>query len=201
MDLSINIRTFLGQKEETYHTDELLIAGVLAGEQLASKVLYERFAPKMLSICKRYTAKIEDAKDLMHDGFIKVFTKIHTFKGQAKLETWITRVMINNAINAIKKQILVEWNDDTMGHDPDFDLDYEALHRKDHEYDAVLRLIHKLPVGYRTILNLYAVEQYSHKEISELLSISEGTSKSQLNRARAALKKLLRKEGWDETSA
>lgn len=201
MDLSINIRSFLGTKQDSFDTDELLVAGVLSGDQRASKVLYERFAPKMLSICKRYTAKIEDAKDLMHDGFIKVFTKIHTFKGNAKLETWITRVMINNAINAIKKQIMVEWNDDTMGNEPDFDLDYDALHRKDHEYDAVLRLIHKLPMGYRTILNLYAVEEYSHKEISDLLSISEGTSKSQLNRARAALKKLLRKEGWDETSA
>ena len=201
MDLSINIKSFLGQKEETYDSDESIIEGVLAGDQRASKVLYERFAPKMFSICKRYTAKIEDAKDLMHDGFIQVFTKIHTFKGNSKLETWITRVMINNAINAIKKQIMVEWNDDTMGNEPDFDLDYESLHRKDHEYDAVLRLIHQLPMGYRTILNLYAVEQFSHKEISEMLNISEGTSKSQLNRARAALKKLLRKEGWDETSA
>ena len=198
MNFTINIKQAFGTSNPSYLTDDDLVQGCIRGEDRATKMLYERFAPKMLSICKRYTARSEDAKDLMHDGFIKVFTKIDTFRGTAKLETWITRIMINNAINAIKKQVMVEWDDRYSEQTSDVSIDFEELYQKDIHYDAVLSLMKQLPLGYRTILNLYSVEEFSHKEIAEMLQISEGTSKSQLNRARTALKKLLRKEGWDE---
>lgn len=175
--------------------EEQWVIGCKNGDSRYQRMVYEKYAPKMLSVCRRYTNNLEDARDLMHDGFIKVFLKINSFEFRSKLETWITRIMINNAINAIKKQVMVELEEHHIGgewQDPDKEAHYKE---QDSVFDKVLAIIQTLPVGYRTILNLYAVEKYSHKEIADMLGISEGTSKSQLNRARAALKSVMGKEG------
>ncbi|MCB0733999.1 MAG: RNA polymerase sigma factor [Flavobacteriales bacterium] len=156
------------------------------------------YATKMLGVCSRYCPNMEDARDALHEGFIKVFRLIEKFKGNSALETWVTRIMINTSIDHFKKSIKYIHYESSE--------DVHALSNEDQAYyiesddsqqvtsKQLLEVINKLPDGYRLVFNLYAVENYTHKEIAQELGISEGTSKSQLARARVHLKKLLKEE-------
>lgn len=171
-----------------------LIAGCRQEDAQCQRFVYEQFSPKMFVLCQRYVKNREDAKDVLHEGFIKVFTKIKNFRGDSKLETWITRIMINTALNAIKKELKTDLkNLEEIAEIPS-QTDAELI-EKDQlaalKLKNTIAMIQELPIGYRTILNLYAIENYSHQEIAEKLNISIGTSKSQLNRARKALKNKL----------
>lgn len=174
-----------------------LVKGCANNDPNAQKILFEAYARKMLGVCARYCPNIEDAKDAMHDGFIKVFKQLERFKGDSKLETWITRIMINTAIDQFKKSIRYkgfENNEDiyALSHE-----DYSEeimVEDRNSNLQKLVELVQNLPDGYRIIFNLYAIEGYKHHEIAEELGISVGTSKSQLARARKLLQKLVRQE-------
>lgn len=149
----------------------------------------------MYGVCLRYCSSREDAEDLLHDGFVKVFEKIDSFKGQSALETWMTRVFVNEAISRIRKSksrgawFSLDEDADIADHQDEEDEPQTAW-----DADTVMQAVAALPEKYRIIINLYAIEQRTHKEISELLGIAEGASKSQLSQARAMLREALHKK-------
>lgn len=178
------------------NSEKELVQACAAGQKLAQKRVYELFSGRMLNICRRYAKDNEHARDLMHDGFIKVFLNISRFKGKSSLQTWITRIMINNSISAIRKEvrrgIKVNLEDVQLAETETeaFELsNAEKLTAKD-----VFEKVNELPLGYRTVFSLYVLDGFSHREIAEELDISEGTSKSQLAKAKRLLAKKLRGE-------
>lgn len=165
--------------------DSLLVKGCLADRRDSQKALYERFSETMLGICYRYTKSMDDAEDVMQEGFIKVFKNIHQYKGEGELGGWIRRIMVNTALNFLKQnkryQGDLSFTDDTM-HPVSDDNPEVQMNTKD-----LAMLIRQLPTGYQTIFNLHAVEGFTHVEISKMLGINEGTSRSQYARARSLL--------------
>lgn len=157
----------------------------------AQQELYERFARKMLGVCYYYTGSTDDAKDLLHDGFIKVFSKIGQYKDEGSLEGWIRRVMVNNALNFLDKK---KSKNDQFIHSSEWQNEYtipqdeEKMSEMDFTQEEILSVINKLPDEYRIIFNLSCLENYSHREIAELLNIKEDTSRSKLRRARNILR-------------
>lgn len=165
--------------------------GCKVQENKAQAQLYNYFSKKMFVLCLRYAHTTLEAEDILQNGFIKVFTKHHLFDGKGSLEGWIKRIMVNTAIESYRNnkekfsESIEEHHIESI--QSDFVTDQTA-------YKDLLRLIQALPLGYRTVFNLYAVEGYSHKEIADLLGITEGSSKSQLSRARQVLQQKLIKE-------
>lgn len=152
----------------------------------AQRMLYDRYSPIMMGLCRRYVRGELEAEDVMIKGFMKVFTKIEMFQEKGSFEGWMKRIMINESLTYIRqnKAMYLETDIEVAEREPDYDKISTELEAKD-----LLKLVNELPSGYRTIFNLYAIEGYSHKEIAELLSINENTSKSQLSRARMQLQK------------
>jgi RNA polymerase sigma-70 factor (ECF subfamily) len=171
-------------------TLEALIKGCEAGDSRAQRVLYERFSGRMLSICMRYMGRRDKAEDIMINAFMKIFDKIGSYKAEGSFEGWMRRVVVNDCLSEIRKErnMYLEVSVEEVSEEPDFDLLDGYLEAED-----LLRMVEELPVGYRTVFNLYAIEGYSHKEIGEQLGISENTSKSQLSRARTLLQKCLKR--------
>lgn len=175
-------------------SEEELVSACQSGDRRAQRRVYELFSGRMLNICRRYAQRQGQAQDLMHDGFIKVFLNIQKFRGQAALSTWITRIMINHCISAIRKEvkqgIRVSIDDVRLSQAsvPEFELVEKSKVSAQQVFDAIT----ELPLGYRTVLSMYLLDDYSHKEIAEELDISVGTSKSQLAKAKKFLVKLLR---------
>lgn len=149
--------------------------------------LYKRFSGKMYAVCLRYAGNAEDAQDLLQEGFIKVYRNLHRFRAEGSFEGWIRRVFVNSSIEHFRKKSLQLSKVSGKEEDTIEDADTTALDNLA-ERD-IISLIQRLSPGYRTVFNLYVVEGYSHKEIADLLGISEGTSKSQLARARSILQK------------
>lgn len=171
-------------------TEKQLIKRCQQGDGKALKYLYERYSDKMLGVCYRYVNDRDTARDLLHDGFVTVFTKVSEFRGEGSFEGWMRRVFVNTTLGYLRKNANLH---DPRQVDDMYDLrgdEVSVLERMSAE--DLLGAIGQLPEGYRTVLNLYAVEGYSHKEIAELLNISEGTSRSQYARAKACLQKNLR---------
>ena len=161
----------------------------------AQKALYEHFKGKMFGVCLRYARNRQDAEDYLHDGFIQIFRDIHQFQGKGSLEGWIRRVIVHTTLKLIRKQrnidLFPENNVFDYGYSPDEDYNFF----QDESVTALaLQLLQSMPTGFRTVLNLYIMEGFSHAEIASMLQISEGTSKSQLNRAKAHLRQLLEKK-------
>lgn len=173
-------------QKSTKETD--LIKACRKQNSKAQRVLYDKYASLMLGLCRRYIKDELEAEDVMIKGFMKIFTKIDLFEGKGSFEGWMKRIMINEALGYIRKNkaMYLEMDIEAAEREPDFDKISSELEAKD-----LLKMINELPSGYRTIFNLYAIEGYSHKEISELLGINENTSKSQLSRARMHLQKKL----------
>jgi RNA polymerase sigma-70 factor (ECF subfamily) len=183
-----------------FTTETQLIAALKRGESRAHKLVYERFSGKMLAVCTRYCTNRDDAEEVMLDGFMRVFEKINQFREDGSFEGWIRRIMVTESLMFLRKNKQLRQEvalDDTLI-EPDYDWADATLNEND-----LLRLIGQLPEGYRSIFNLYAIEGYSHAEIAELLGISEGTSKSQLSRARtllqSSLKKLEQQQQYERT--
>lgn len=155
----------------------------------AQAALYNRLAPKLLGLCVRYLQDRSEAEDAMQDAFVKIFTSLSSYKGHGSFEGWAKRIAVNTALTALKKKKRMEF-------DRNLQLVEEIeMHEDDSQplsMEFILKCLHQLPVGYRTIINLYLVEEFSHAEIAEKLSISESTSRSQFARARQALMKLLK---------
>lgn len=174
-------------------TDEQeIINGCKKGESWAQKLVYEQHASTMLSVCIRYTGDYEIARDLLQEGFIKVFTKIDSYTGMGAFAGWLRRIFITTALEFLRKNDALKLSSDIT------ELDYrleESSHNVVDEItaDELLNCVAKLSEGYRTVFNLYAIEGYSHAEIAEMLGISENTSRSQFMRARNILQKNVEK--------
>jgi RNA polymerase sigma-70 factor (ECF subfamily) len=164
-----------------------LIAGCIAGDRKMQEELYNRFASKMYAVCLRYANNSDDAQDLLQEGFIKVYKNLHRFRAEGSFEGWVRRVFINSSIEHYRKKqaklTTVSDKEENTIEDSDISA-LDSLAERD-----IINLIQDLSPGYRTVFNLYVIEGYSHKEIGELLNISEGTSKSQLARAKSILQK------------
>lgn len=158
----------------------------------AQRMLYERLSPKMLGVCRRYIGDTLEAEGVLVNGFLKVFNKINQFSGSGNFEGWVRRIMVNESLLYLRKNksMYLEVDIDEAHTEPDYGRAAYLFEERE-----LIEMIDKLPMGYRTVFNLYALEGFSHKEISEQLGINENTSKSQLSRARALLKnEVLRRE-------
>ena len=172
-----------------WHSDSDLLEGCIRGDRKMQHELYDRFAPKMYGVCLRYAANVEEAEDILQEGFIRVFKKIASFRREGSFEGWIRRIFVNTAIEHYRKKIylqpITEHEETTV--EGGYLSVLDNLAEKD-----IIRLVQQLSPGYRTVFNMYVVEGYSHKQIAEQLGISEGTSKSQLSRAKQILQDLVK---------
>lgn len=175
--------------------DETLVKECAKGNPKAQRALFDKFAPKMLSVCNRYIGKTDEAEDVLQDAFVKIFHKVVEFKMEGSLEGWIRRIVVNTALDAIRK------NKKTLGDVSVDDVSYKVSYTDDNFDDMdvkhLLKIISELPDGYRVVFNMFAIEGYSHKEIADTLGVTENTSKSQYSRARAYLRNELEKVDRD----
>lgn len=175
----------------TSNTEQKLLEGCRKGNRLAQQELFEKFRKRMFTVCLRYLPDNFEAEDILLQGFLKVFLNITKYSGQGSFEGWIRRIIVNEALMALraKKMLFVEASE----------IYHSALSASPEELgfslntDDLLNMVQELPEGYRTVFNLFAIEGFTHKEIGEMLNISEGTSKSQLSRARVILQNRLEK--------
>ena len=174
------------QAKQTTYSDEQIIAGCRAGDRKYQELLYQRFASKMFTVCMRYAAESNSAQDLLQEGFVKIFKNIDKFRGDGSFEGWIRRIFVNTCLEFVRKKANMYVVQDTEKVKLEYQ-DENALQKLMKE--DLMEMIQSLSTGYRTIFNLYVIEGYSHKEIAELLNVTEGTSKSQLARARYLLQK------------
>src|SRR3984885_11704023 len=173
-------------------TEEQMLAGSIKNNAAAQEALYNRFSPRMLGVCYRFAKNKEDAEDMMQEGFIKVFSQIHQFRNQGALEGWIRRIVVHTCINVLKKN--KKFSDSV-------DLFHaNSIYLNENNIPSILQAkqvvecIRLLPLGYKTVLNLYAIEGFSHKEIASILDIEESTSRSQYTRAKSMLEDVLLKK-------
>ncbi len=170
-------------------TESDLIQGCLQGDRRMQEELYRRYAPKMYAVCLRYAGNAMEAEDILQEGFIKIFKKLSSFRGDGSFEGWIRRIFVNTSIEHFRRknylQPVTEKEENTI--EGKYLSVLDTLAERD-----ILDLIQQLSPGYRTVFNMYVIEGYTHKEIGEMLGISEGTSKSQLSRAKVILQDMVR---------
>lgn len=172
--------------------NQKLVKGCKAHKPEAQRILYERFSGPLMGICLRYGRSREDAEDIFQEAFIRIFQQIDQLKEPQALGAWLRRLTVNTAINHYRKnKRLREYMPDELDLENHRNMSQgpEILDQLDNE--ALLSLINKLPDGYRMIFNLYVIEGYSHKEIAEVMKTNENSSKSQLYKAKKALKKMI----------
>ncbi len=173
-------------------TEEQMLAGSIKNNASAQEVLYNRFSPRMLGVCYRFAKNREDAEDMLQEGFIKVFTQLHQYRNEGALEGWIRRIIVHTCINILKKNKKFSESVDIIH--------AHSIHVKEDMIPSIMQAkqvvecIRLLPIGYRTVLNLYAIEGFSHREIANMLEIEESTSRSQYTRAKAMLEEILVKK-------
>ena len=173
-------------------TEEQMLAGSIKNNASAQEAFYNKFSPKMLGVCYRFAKNREDAEDMLQEGFIKIFTQIHQYRNEGALEGWIRRIVVHTCINVLKKNKKFAESVDIIH--------ANSIHVKEDMIPSIMQAkqvvecIRMLPMGYRTVLNLYAIEGYSHKEIAGMLDIEESTSRSQYTRAKAMLEDILIKK-------
>ncbi|HZK08976.1 MAG TPA: RNA polymerase sigma factor [Bacteroidales bacterium] len=168
----------------TYHSEKEIIDGCLKSERAAQKALYDQFKTRMYTLAYRITGNFDDANDVLQEGFLLIFRNLHTFKGNSKLGSWIHTIIARAAIRKIKERIYFE---DIENTDTSTIIDWGAAI----DIDYLEKAIANLPEGYRTIFTLYEIEGFKHREIAELIDISESTSKSQLFKAKKMLRENL----------
>jgi RNA polymerase sigma-70 factor (ECF subfamily) len=168
--------------------DSDLIVGCMEGNRKMQYELYQRFAPKMYGVCLRYAANAEEAEDILQEGFIKVFRKLDSFRSEGSFEGWIRRIFVNTSIEHFRRknylQPITEREEATV--EGKYLSVLDDLAERD-----IIGLVQQLSPGYRTVFNMYVIEGYTHREIADSLGISEGTSKSQLSRAKLILQNLV----------
>lgn len=170
-----------------------IVDGCKKGREDQQKILFEKYYGLFMSICLRYTNSEHEAKDLIHEGFIKIFTKIKEYNGEGSFEGWMKRIIVNNAIDYCRKkssskEMLVH---DTVQFENQSEEEEDSSYIKGIEQSEILRAVQGLSESYRAVFNLYVMEEYSHKEIAEKLGISVGASKSNLAKAKRNLRKAL----------
>ena len=178
----------MGRILSLFSHEAQLVKALRKQDPKAQRQVYEKYSSRMLGLCFRYVNEEMVAEDVMIEGFMRVFGKIDQFNEEGSFEGWIRRIMVNEALGHLRKQkrILEDPLSEEADKVPDYSYADENLNAEE-----LLNLIAELPVGYRTVFNLYAIEGYAHNEIAELMGISESTSKSQLHRARALLQKMV----------
>lgn len=174
------------------NTEEQIRQGCAQGDRHFQQMLYNMFSAKMFSVCLRYANEYNSAQDLLQEGFVKVFKNIEKFRGEGSFEGWVRRIFVNTAIEHYRKQVNLYALHDSEARGYEY---YEENALETLKHEDILRMIQKLSDGYRTVFNLYVVEGFSHKEIGDMMGISEGTSKSQLARARYLLQKMITESG------
>ena len=173
------------------HIPEELIDGCRRQKQAAQAELFRLLAPRLMGVCYRYSGSREDAEDLLQESFVLIFTRIDSYRSAGSFEGWARRIAVNVALNWLKKNKKIKEQ-----------VEFEQRHEKflpgeeeEPEFpiqrDELMEQIARLPEGYRTILNLFAIEEFSHKEIADQLGITESTSRSQYTRAKRALTDLI----------
>jgi RNA polymerase sigma factor (sigma-70 family) len=165
-----------------------IITGCLKGNRRDQELLYRRHAAKLYAVCLQYSGNDEEARDILQEGFIKIFGNLVHYKHEGSFEGWVRRIMVNTALEKYRSKHLLRRVDDIdqiqeLDAEPDND-DYAGLQAVD-----LMGIIRELPPKYRMVFNLFGIEGYSHKEISKMMNISEGTSKSNLSRARVILQR------------
>ena len=180
-----------------YSNEKQLIKRAVSGNQGAQRTIYEKFAPKMLSVCRQYIKDLHYAEDVMVNGFVKVFKGLHSFEHRGSFEGWIRRIMVHESISFLRKRQFVVYDDEVLETNQIQTTTDASLMDVEH----IQALIDALPEGYKMVFVLYAVEGYKHQEIAEMLNISEGTSKSQLFKARKLLQENLKLKGLANSTA
>jgi RNA polymerase sigma factor (sigma-70 family) len=176
-------------------TESELINGCVKQDSACQKQLYEQFYGKMMAVCVRYAKNWDEAKDILNEGFMKVFTSLRNFGNTGSFEGWIRRIIVNTAIDHLRKNrheylIVNTVYADQAGISKVDEVDEEDIFRNIRQED-IIKAIQELSPAYRTVFNLFVMEEFTHKEIAEKLDISEGTSKSNLSKAKFNLKKNL----------
>lgn len=162
--------------------DLQLIDSCIKGDRASQKVIYDRLAPRMFPLCMRYVGDKSIAEDVLQDGFITLFTHLESFKGEGSFEGWARRIFVTTALMELRKKDALKMSEDLdslRGMKADLPSQGQNI-----GYKELMKLVMQLPTGFRTVFNMYVVEGYSHKEIGEVLGISESTSRTQLSRAR-----------------
>lgn len=176
---------------------EKLVIACANGDQRSQQIVYKAFYGKMLGVCVRYSSNRDEAKDLLHDSFIKVFEKLKGFQNKGSLEGWVRRIVVNNAIDFVraKKEFVLNYDDesqfDNIPDDSYFTSDIDDMKKVNAE--IILSFVQKLSPAYRTVFNMYVIENYTHKEIADYLEISVGSSKSNLAKAKMKLREMFDK--------
>ena len=170
-------------------SEEAILKGCINNDAAAQRELYNKYSPKMLAVCYRFAHNREDAEDMLQEGFIKVFLQIHTFESRGAFEGWVRRIMVHTCINILKKNKKFNESVDLI-HATKIYVREESI-PSIIQAKQVVECIRMLPMGYRTVLNLFAIEGYSHKEVASILEIEESTSRSQFTRAKAMLEDIL----------
>ncbi len=178
-------------ERRTYDTLDQIVEGCLRNERLAQKRLYDLYAGRMAAVCQRYVGDKDDALDLMHDGFVKVFTNLGQYNGNGSFEAWMRKIFVNVSLERLRKNDALRGSEDVNGETFQMDNGDESVIEKMSAAE-IMQLISELPVGFRTVFNMYAIEGYSHQEIAARLGINEVTSRSQFSRARAVLQEKIR---------
>jgi RNA polymerase sigma-70 factor (ECF subfamily) len=195
--------TWIGMEGAADPAFEALIDGCLRGERKAQQRVYEMFYGKMMTVCLRYTKNTDQAKDILQDGFIKVFKGMERFNRAGSFEGWVRRIMVNTAIDHFrrsKNSYLLLGGDRSIEDFKDQELEDSLAEEADEQEDwhvkpaDVINAMQKLTPAYRTVFNLYVFEEMTHQQIADTLGINIGTSKSNLAKAKVNLKKLLTKE-------
>lgn len=171
-------------------TEEQLIEGCKQGKRIAQKELYEIYSRKMMGVCLRYVGDRETARDLLQDGFVKVFTCMDSYSGIGSFEGWMRKIFVNCALEYLRKSDVLRESTDLDNTAELIETDGSAVSNM--SAAELMKLVEELPAGFRTVFNLFAIEGYSHKEISEMMNITESTSRSQFTRAKQLLQRRIK---------
>jgi RNA polymerase sigma-70 factor (ECF subfamily) len=187
------------EKENTELEDVVLAKACLEGDTKAQHQLFMKYSKQMMAICLRYAHDYDEACDLLQDGFIKVFAKLSMYNGNGPLGAWIRRTVVNNALDHLRrtKREMAQYEDlrvEAAFNNPDYEEAFEIDQADSLSEERIIALVQSMPAGYRTVFNLYAIEEYSHREIAEMLGITESTSKTQYRKAKAFMRQLIENE-------
>lgn len=180
-----------GEKDVASFNEQNIIALCKKGDRAAQKSLFESLSPKMFAICHRYMGNREAAEDVLQEGFIVLFSKLDSYSGEGSFEGWARKIFVNTALMTLRKNDILKQSSDIETAYGVMSGNVSAI--QDISYQELLKMIAELPAGYRTVFNMFVIEGYSHKEISEALGITEATSRSQLQRARVMLQNRIKK--------
>lgn len=182
-----------GQKEKTMveNLDSKLIESCIKGDRASQKAVYDRLAPRMFPLCMRYVGDRNLAEDVLQDGFLTLFTQLKNYKGEGSFDGWARKIFVNTALMSLRKKDALKMSEEldvVKGMKADVPSQGQNI-----GYKELMKLVMQLPAGFRTVFNLNVIEGYSHKEIGDMLGISETTSRTQLSRARTWLQDKIKK--------